>query len=97
MTDEEAIEAGHKAIVNSGTIKLFGQDTGNSMSRLTQMAEVGSNTIHVEYDDDKILKWKVGDWISFASTSYDFEQGEKHQIKELKGNGEILLETSIIF
>ena len=97
ITDDEAFESGHKEIVNTGKIELFGLDTENSMTRLTATAEPGSTTIHVEHSSQEINKWKAGDWIGLAPTSYSYQEGERRQIKEIKANGEIELEVALLY
>lgn len=67
------------------------------MTRLVQTANVGDSVVHVLHDQSEITSWKAGDWISFDSTSFDYTEGEKHQIKEVKSNGEIELETPMKF
>jgi hypothetical protein len=59
------IEAGNKALINTGTVKFYGMDRNKGMSRLTEVVKKDTNIAYVEED----LDWKEGDELYFAPTA----------------------------
>lgn len=75
ITKLMTIEAGDKAIVNTGKVKFYGEKVDNNMSRLTVLANVGDSTITIDKETG-LSSWKVGHKIGLAPTSYSPEQAE---------------------
>jgi hypothetical protein len=67
ITTGQLVEAGNKAIVNNGDIRMFGKNRSR-MSRLTAEANKGDTKVFVE----KGLDWAVGELLGFAPTGMKY-------------------------
>ena len=64
---DRAVEAGNKAISNTGQIQMFGTNRP-SRTRLARTAQAGATEIYVETSED--LGWVQGDKLGLAPTNY---------------------------
>ena len=71
ITTGQLVEAGNKAIVNNGEIRMYGTKRSR-MSRLTAEANKGDTTVMVE----KGLDWAAGELLGFAPTGMQWKQSE---------------------
>ena len=73
-TKDQAIEAGDRNIINTGTLDFFGKEIDVIMTRLQAPVEADANTIMLDPDD--ISDWEAGARIGLAPTSFDPLEGE---------------------
>lgn len=79
------IEAGDRALVNTGLIEFYGKVVANTLTRLQTTAEAGAVTIQV--NSSEISGWKVGDYIGVAGSSFSHDQQEIVQITGIAAGG----------
>jgi len=68
MAYNDNIEGGNKLIANVGTVKMFGKERKQKMTRLHRPAMMGDQSILVEPSLDLVY----GDKLGIAPTSYAF-------------------------
>lgn len=91
ITTGQLVEAGNKAIVNNGDIRMFGKNRSR-MSRLTAEANKGDTKVYVE----KGLDWAAGELLGFAPTGMNYRQSEQGIIKSYNSvTGELVLEAAL--
>jgi len=78
------IEAGDRALVNTGLIEFYGKTIANTMTRLTAIANVGATSIAI--DSALTAGWKVGDQIGLAGSSYSINEQEIVTILSISGS-----------
>jgi hypothetical protein len=67
---------------NGAKVKIEGRKIENVFTRLNQHAKIGDTTIVLQ---DMVKDWKVGDFISIASTTFFAEEAEEVQIQYING------------
>lgn len=92
---DKAIEAGNKAISNTGLIKMYGQQR-TARTRLVETANPGDTSIWVPDDED--LGWVQGDFIGLAPTNFIREELDYAEIDSYDAStGEIVLKEALLF
>ena len=79
------IEAGNKALTNTGRVQLYGKQVTATMTRLTQEVPIDTDVIYVDNSNGLTSGWTKDDVIAIAPTSYDPLHSESFTIKEIDG------------
>jgi len=92
--EQQGVAAGNKVIANVGTLRLFGTERANTMTRLLAVARKGDTAITVEPGLDLV----PGDRIALAPTSYAYWAGEEAFIDSYDaGTGAVVLDRALTY
>lgn len=87
---DKAFEGGNKVIANTGKLLFYGKPVDVKVTRLSKLANAGSNTITIT---DTPSDWKAGDQLGIAPSGRDYGQRDTVTIQSVSGNSITLVEN----